>query len=504
MDTTTIPAVETNTIPTDIDAAARAAASKVFYKARLDGTPVDEAQSLSFAAFTAVASGEQAPIVQPPGDVAPGVVDPAGKARAGAGLAAGRKAGFAMMDPIYDLGMRVIDVGVENARRSRLDHDAKPTVAEACTSLADRIKGENRRQIPVKAGSIRMAPDGKVLAASRKARPLTYRAFEAMVSRLGYGGVEYLARCPAELRAANVNGWRKVLAKEDPQRQVRLRVRNGAEGEEVFAVVSKGYTVFDADKIAEAIKLASPADARGAITYDPNTSRTRIEVLFHSDVQPKHYVAGESFKAGVIVRSDDTGAGGVRVEAAIWQNLCLNLIVLNKASLRIASIRHAGGVKALAEKFRAAFDEALGSLGYFLDAWGYACEEDVRARLHARGVVLPSDPEEVLWGIFNGILERELVTIPGDRVKAIEALVRCWRFDESGATKSDVALRAGGITRAAIVNSFTRFCHTELVAGDPFVEDEIQRAAGALLWSARGDGGPDPLPFQEVTTAPTR
>jgi hypothetical protein len=47
-------------------------------------------------------------------------------------------------------------------------------------------------------------------------------------------------------------------------------------------------------------------------------------------------------------------------------------------------------------------------------------------------------------------------------------------------TKDDSA--AAGPTRAAVANAFTRFAHE--VNTDPWAQDEIQRAAGRLIYSS--------------------
>ena len=285
-------------------------------------------------------------------------------------------------------------------------------------------------------------------------------------------------------------------------------------GEEVFSVVSPGYAAFDVDRIADALRLSLDArsgeavnltidgrpvgadtlrNAKGTITYDGE--RARFEVLFHSDVRPTHYVAGEFFRAGVVVTTDDTGGGSIVVRSVVWQNLCLNLIIIDECSIPVARLVHAGDVRKLARKFRGAIAEGLGNISTFIKRWGYACEENLAEGARAlapEGTTIPARPAEQVAGIFRGLIESERFTAyPGRSTdKIVDALVACWEKDDSGAT-----MLHGGVTRAAVANAITRFAHEVLptLTDDPWMADEAQREAGALLWGVRKGQSPAPL-----------
>jgi hypothetical protein len=55
--------------------------------------------------------------------------------------------------------------------------------------------------------------------------------------------------------------------------------------------------------------------------------------------------------------------------------------------------------------------------------------------------------------------------------------------DGSSAVRTDVATN-GGLTRAALVNSLTRFAHES--ERDPFRGADLEKAAGSILAGARG------------------
>lgn len=427
-----------------------------------------------------------------------------GQARSEADLKAAREAGFAPAQCLYTRGTRVNQTGVENARQSRVEYDEKPYVTSACQDLILKIDAEDRKDETRNVADVRMAAkdNHKYLTGDLVLNPgqsnmgvfaVEEKALPGLVSRLGMptGAGTYLAQVYPELRAMNVNQWCTQWAEDEKEERaenpeaatetlvLRTRVTGGTTKRQVFAAVSERYTAFDIDRIAEAVRIATPPEARGSITYDGY--KARFEVLFHSNVQPEDYVCGEFFKAGVIISTDDTGGGSLRGNSVVWQNLCLNLIVIDKANEDIFRIRHMGSVQAMAREFQKGFEQALNKISHFVKAWGYACKEDIRQYIPAkdRGISMA----EAFPGFWNGILERELVPVRGKRPEVLKQLQACWDVDNSSATQHH-----SGYTRAALANAFTRFAHT-VPQPSPWAEDEIQRAAGALVYSH------DPIPY---------
>lgn len=431
--------------------------------------------------------------------VLPGEIDATGRDRSNAARFEMRANGFAPKPPVYAVGSRVNEWGVRNAETSRREYDALPLVKQSCDQLIQVVAGEKRQDVPCdRLNEVRMRDDGRLVRApGADGVTLTEQAFGGFLSRTGIGGHSYLTKCPAELRATNVNHWMGELKFNERNREIEALARKEAfepkdakfrtrlnRGErEIFAVVSGSYGAFDADKIATALGMAAPPDARGSIVYDG--TRMKAETLFHTNVAPEQFVAGEFFKAGVLVRSDDTGGGSIRVSAVVWQNLCLNLIILDECVQPIAAIRHVGSVQALARKFRDAFKQALGSIEGFLAKWNYAVQEDVRVD---GDFALSQLPVSVaLRGLFNGIIERELVPVRGQRKDVVQGLMRMYEKDDSSARI------VATVSRAAVVNAFTRYAHEVNV--DPFQQDEIERAAGGLLNLTRAN---KVLPYEPI------
>ncbi len=258
--------------------------------------------------------------------------------------------------------------------------------------------------------------------------------------------------------------------------------------------MTPSYTPFDADKIAAALKLATPDGARGTVTYDGY--RSRFTVLFHSPIAPKHYAAGEIFQAGVNVRSADDGTGSGRGSSIVWMHKCSNMMRAGHHAQDLFAIRHVGSVEKLAEQFRAGFAKALASIDHFLRAWGIATEENAIEGARAAAPEMPASTIEALPGLFRGLLVAEAITLPGREIEQqVADLVRMWAADDSSAKVIHE------VSRASVINAITRYAHVELPTfEDPFASDDLERQASALLWGT--SGAPAPLvwlPAEEAT-----
>lgn len=412
--------------------------------------------------------------------------------------------GFVLADPLFSLGTLVNSTGVENATRSQLEHDQKPFAKEICEGLVRQVRSERRQDLtPIRVSQLRMATSGKLRVEgghpvhSNMCLPITDRMFASLMARFPCAsGIAYLNDCSPRLRAINFNHWavelgnREMATESTDWKEAILRVRTINGMRAGYAAVSPRYTAFDADKIGAALQLAFPDDARGSLDYDGE--RIRVEGLWHTDVKPTEFAAGEIFKAGVIVRSDDTGSGSIRIQSVVWRNLCQNLIILDRAIGVDVRLRHRGSVNSLACSFRTAFGKALSSVDAFRVAWNRArCERDEVLVESVQGTtrddLIGKPVSAILPGIFTGILQREKVPMGGRVVDVVPKLLEMHRQDEAASQY--------GVSRASIVNAFTRYAHQ--VETDPFKADRIREMAGSLLSGSRGRE-PAPLPYIAV------
>lgn len=445
-------------------------------------------------------------------------IDTTGRSRSEADFAGALAGGFAPKQTVYDRGTPVVQLGVDNARASRQQHDALPSVNDAVRALIQRVHDEQRRDRIVRQNTMLMDDTGRLALPNGLTGRMTLQngtpggkterlliaepGFGSLVTAMGIGGKEYLSKCSPELRAININHWsRRLKTEEDVRleleraawartarqnseapepRQLKLRTRKNGDAREVFTFVTPKYTSFDVDKVAEAVNLAMPTDAKLEVTYDG--FYYNLDVRFHTDVNPAHFVAGEFFKAGIRVRGSDIGDSGINISSSIYQNLCLNLLIVDRQRKGIDNIRHIGSVNALANRLRDALQKAKYSLQYFMEAWNYATED--RITVDNVEVIEGEKPvrlDDLIPGIFNGLRERELVPL---RRNDVPKLVEAYHRDTSWSAKQF------GLTKATVANAITRYAHED--QSDPWREDELERSAGQLLYSKK------PLPYVSV------
>ena len=408
-----------------------------------------------------------------------------GKARAVSDEEMATAEGFSLKPPVYEIGRLLNSTGVANLGGSQKDHAESSSVPEACSEFIELIKAEDRQDLLVKVPSLSMLPDGRI---TRGGGPLAVaeHAFAGIGRHITPSGGTYLRTCPPDLRAINFNHWTSQGYREDMRAtskameawekggevggqpgpvlvekeiNVRTRLNHSSAKREAFAFVGKRYsTESNVDDIARQVMEsdAIPADAKCKIRYDG--FKARIDVLFHSNVQPEKAVAGEIFKAGILITTADDGSGAIKVSAQMWRNLCLNLLIIDHAKVDVTTRRHMG--TGIADAVAAGIATAMGKVKHFADKWSEATLENV---LEKYGV---NDIEAVMRGlVFN-----KVVHVAGVRPEEMfERLMRAYQ-QEPGYGKTAVV---NAVTRCAHEESWTRWTDTE----------DLERVGGALLFA---------------------
>jgi hypothetical protein len=434
-----------------------------------------------------------------------------GKARSTADKSAAQAAGFKPKDVAAHVGgeaargKAVIDVGVVNAREADELFKAKPTTAAECKALVARVVAEKRSDVKLDRTDAMVFDDatGGVVLPTGSAI-WTPRAIRSFTARIGSGGGEYLASLDAprsvtltdKAKSEKATGERKaeasallasnlrfqVKASESTDVMLRTREIAGRGHREVYGVVSPKYAPFDADALATLVGKAVSPEMRGAVSYDGY--RTRIEAYMHTTTQPEDFVAGEFFRAGIVIKSDDAGGGSSTVMAVVEQNLCLNLLCLDESWQDFGSHQHRG-TKAgatIEEKIAASIANAQASLAHFAKAWGFATKTNVLSKEE-------EESRELLRGvemncIFRGILNTKLVRVPGKTEELVPLLLQKWEGDTSSAVKRERQ------SVAAVTNAFTALAHDQTLKFDPWQQDEISTQAANLLRDE------EPLPWE--------
>lgn len=366
-----------------------------------------------------------------------GEISTVARARIAADEAAAEAAGFALPPPIFAAGTRVVDIGDRNFVAERNAVESLPLYHDAHQHVVAEIRCESRRDVEVPMANLRADEKGLIRRVGHENKPgllLEPRAFSAFCTRAGFGkGAAYLRDlCGPELRAHNLNfQFLGMAAGTGPQ--AKLRTRLDARGKRsIFATVSPGYTAYDADQF---LRDAAPAlaDAHAEIVYNPADCSLRADAFW----LPDHVVdlaAGDVFKAGVRLRTSDDGSGSIRVEAVLFRNRCLNLIIIGQASVETVRQRHVGNAARISEAVQAGVAEAREKIGHFLGQWG-----------KARTITV--DFEEELATTVNGAIKAGVPRTAGERLKA--------------AIATSYAKEPGQSTVADVTNAITRAAHEE-------------------------------------------
>ena len=411
-----------------------------------------------------------------------------GKLRAVIDEALAKEAGFSLAPPVWAIGTSVNETGIKNFKRSREEYENLPLTIDAMDSLIDRVKSEGREEAIISSNEIMMLPNGLLTRTiDKKIHPEGYKisvdALVRFLSLLSVKKPQYLEYCPAILRAINVNHWTMGVKARD----VKLRLRKNTDEDgniynEVFGVTSPGYTSFDTDIIASIVRDNIPEDARAEVIYDG--IKSKISILFHTDVKPEDCVAGEIFKLAVIITTNDVGGGAIDVRAAAYRNLCKNLIIIDVATKNVAKKNHIGDVNEIYRVVEAGIRNAYASVKPFAEKWSSASKEslqDITIDLeHEQSHSAKFSISEQLFiaGLMNGLIERELVTVTGNKKEAINNLVDAWGHEPQ-------------MTRTGLVNGITRYAH-ESSQLDPFAETILEEQAGNILFQKK------PLPWLQV------
>lgn len=427
-----------------------------------------------------------------------GEMDEEGRDRSARDYAAARAAGFALPDPIYARGSHATGM-----RQHRDSFEELPPVNAAMASLVSAVRGEGRVDLPVRGADLRMTEEGAIQIAGRPGSlVLDAEALVPLAARLGMTAAgAFLASIPPDERAWNIN---RQTTLRSGRSELLARTRYTADGtgdRKIWAITSQNYpTSADADGLALAVMRTlgeTDRDARAAVTYDGR--RTKIEVLQFSSAAPERAVAGEVFQVGIRVRSRDDGGSGIHISTVIFANLCLNFIIIAEQNQHEASIVHRGDPAALLQaKVEPALERARGRLGYFLDLWGTACDDNL---LDAVAALAPSSEDEALVARANALLAGAVAetraralaplafatlvrnrTIPAPtgagRAAMVAGLVRAWEADGSSARRDPEAL-----TRASLSNAVTRWAHEG--QPDAWRADELERVGGSMLMNRR-------------------
>ena len=362
-------------------------------------------------------------------------------------------AGFSVPPPLFAPGTRVVPLGDRNFRLERQRVERLPLFRDAADSIAQAVIAEEREDLTIRLSDLTMDVDGQLEVGSQSLA-LTLPAFLQLGQLVGFGmGSRYLSKkCPPVLRADNVN-YQLDAAAEKKDRELVLRTRLDSQGNRhAFAVVTPTYAPVDTDQVLMAT-AGDLSDAHTEARYDG--TGVKATALF----MPDHVVdfsAGDIFKAGVKIETDDTGKGRIRVTSVVFRNRCLNLIIIGEGTIETVSRVHRGDREAILTAVKDGVAQARDKVGDFLEAWG-----------HARTIKFEDSAETLTRWVTSGKIKP-----PGANEKmTVEALLASYRKEP-------------GDSLADLVNAVSRAAH-ETPSFGMDAREELERQAGQLVMVAR-------------------
>jgi hypothetical protein len=198
--------------------------------------------------------------------------------------------------------------------------------------------------------------------------------------------------------------------------------------------------------------------AKAQVDYDGN--RSQADVLWFNPHGIEEAGCGDIFQFGVRVQSSEAADGKLKTSAILYNNSCLNYIIIDCKEKAMGEQKHFGRVN-MADELRNMFQNALDQCEPMLKAWN----EGTRERLDEKwGVDTPGE-------VFEKLNERGFGVVKDlDADENIKQLVEAAEF------------RGGPMTRAWAVDAITRRAHTVRWPGaSQWVTDEQERQGGKLL-----------------------
>jgi hypothetical protein len=230
-----------------------------------------------------------------------------------------------------------------------------PTGLTTLGELHDALRAEDNADSLVRASSVHMADDGRLHVSYSGTYDLDSWALKQIGGRLGIPG-DYLAKCPAPLRAINVNHWlTEYTSEKGRDRQLLLR-HHGRDGS-IRAILTDKYSAVDDVQVVDHAVSSFGADTPARMHRD--ATHSRIEILGRTEVGERNGASG--LRAGVNIRNSEVGAAALMLEGLIYRALCANGLIMGSAQMSVRRA-HLGGPNEILNEFTGLMARASGAM----------------------------------------------------------------------------------------------------------------------------------------------
>jgi len=387
-----------------------------------------------------------------------GDIDQAARTRAVAAAIVADKHGLVPSEAtFFSLGTR--GQWGDKAARKRAELHDRLIAPELLAAIDRTVKAEDRRGTVVALKELSYSDKDLLGRAGKPGVRLTEHAFGQLLGRAGApayaGGYLGQPEVPSALRAPHVNHWLAGAHNGTDAIRAQCLTKLLSDGERIgYGVVSEKYTRYDLDAVARDVIASVPNTSRGALVYNPESTRWRLDLSIGAEFEP---TVGDIHRVTLRVKGSDAGAGSIVVSLFAERVRCLNFsqIRLNGALDRV---RHVGDVRA---RVKGLLDLKGAALTDFADVYREANEEAIVAE------ALRSDGDAQT--VFKALIKGGYVDAPQGADIAVERFFTAW-------------LEEPGHTRAAFVNAITRAAHTAAWSS-PWVTEALEEQASSLLYN---------------------
>ena len=380
----------------------------------------------------------------------------------------------------YNRGTAVVDLGYDNLAAARTVWDEKPDAYVATTQFMDLIASESREDMGFTLSSLRMNDDG-MLQTTWGDLALEEHGLKQLLAATQYGsgvdmhsdgplfprGFHTMKSLDPDVRAYVFNEHMKRHCSHDKAMKFRTRIAGGVRS--IFGVVGQGYKSYDADQVANMIRMAvDDMPYKAEIQYNAATTNFTMDVTMHAPSDLTDFSAGDLYEVGFRFKSNDRGGGSINGNAIAFWNECLNMIILHSEKAEIMRAIHKGNMQEKMEAIRKGMADARPAMERFAQDWGILGNTPAHTALTTRDMEDYGLPGEVH---AHTLLRKMVATGEIGSGLGRDAAVQML-FDS-------YADQGGGGSIQDVINAITRMAHQNLV--NDCARDTLEREAGLLV-----------------------
>jgi hypothetical protein len=399
-------------------------------------------------------------------------INPVNLSRAEQDYQTALKSGFSPKQPLYRLGTPVNEWGRNNLKLSRQRWEENPLTQDDCDKHIELIRKEEREDHKYNLKDFYMTIAGQLdgpeilVPTQWSLRQMLLRSrvvTNELTSEAVLDAADYVSnlRSPLKLRKDICNYY---FGNSKRDGWFRTRKNPAGQERELYSVVSDRYNrscttdnllTIIRDKLDENRNIPS----RSETTYDGD--RLQMDIVYHTFIKPEDCVAGEIFQSGIRITTNDNGSERIRISPFVLRNLCLNLIVIDRAEQNI-EISHLKS--SLEDTVKEAIDSAISKISDFAENWSLACRESI-----LDGIYTNADPKIII----EKLVKEGYGRIPGlSKTEVTQKIYNAWLKEPDEQKWS----------RASFVNALTLAAHTESWS-NTWISSQLEENAGNLLYN---------------------